>query len=214
VKRLALALFLVLLPAFAFGLGFAYGGGGSLNFSPVSFNGTYTGTYSSATSQVTSQASATSLQFFDATYVVLQLGYFLNRGSTEPTAASTDTAFAAVLTGLSVGLAAKYPFTFGPVAFFPIVGLEYVLNLSYVDDKGNDMKAKLSAPASSLNELWVKGGVGVDVFLGDLFFRPMVLGGFKPFGTTTVTSTYPKASLTLGIGWYTIDVYVLFGYRF
>lgn len=209
-KRLALIPLLILLPAGAFSLGLAYGGGGCLNFSPVTFNGTYSGT----SSQVTSEVSATTLQFFDATYVVLQLGYFLNRGSTEPTATSTTTAFAAVLTGLSLGLSAKYPFLLGPVAVFPIVGVQYVLNLSYTDDKGDDLKATLSAPASSLNELWVKGGIGVDVFLGNLFLRPVIMGGFKPFGATAVTSTHPTGSLSLGPSSYTIDFYILFGYRF
>lgn len=205
-----LALLACLAPGGASALGLAYGGGGALNFSPVTFDGTY----SSAASQVTSQVSATSLQFFDATYVMVQVGYVLNRGSTEPTAASTTTAFAAVLTGLSLGVSAKLPIRIGPVAVFPIVGAEYVLNLSYTDDKGDDLKASLSGPAAALNELWLKGGVGVDVFLGDLFLRPVVMGGFKPFGAATVTSTHPTGSITLGFGSYTIDVYVLFGYRF
>jgi hypothetical protein len=214
VRRLVRSALLLLLsclaPAGACALDFAYGGGGSLNFSPVTFSGTY----SSTPSQVTSPVSATSLQFFDATYVVVQLGYFLNRGSTEPSAVSTDTAFAAVLTGLSLGISAKLPIRLGPVEVFPIVGAEYVLNLSYTDDKGNDLKAALSGPASSLNELWLKGGLGVDIFLGNLFLRPVVMGGFKPLGAAAVSSTHPTGSITLGLGSYTVDVYVLFGYRF
>jgi len=221
VKPLALAAGLLLLgtvlPPAVSGLGLAYGGGGSLAFTPVSFSGVYgisSTNPSGSASQVTSEVSATSLQFFDATYVVFQLGLFLNRASTEPTAASTTNAFAAVLTGLSLGISAKLPFTIGPVAVFPIVGVEYVLNLTFADDKGNDLKAGLSAPASSLNELWVKGGIGVDVFLGDLFVRPMVLGGFKPFGAASVTAAHPTGSLALAFSSYTIDACVLFGYRF
>jgi hypothetical protein len=214
VKRLALAAVVLLLravlPPAMPGLGLAYGGGGSINFSPVTFDGTY----NSAASRVTSQVSATTLQFFDATYVVFQLGLVLNRGSTEPTAASTTNAFAAVLTGLSLGVSAKYPFTIGPVAVFPIVGVEYVLNLTFADDKGNDLKAGLSGAASSVNELWVKGGIGVDVFLGDLFVRPMVMGGFKPFGAASVTAIHPTGSLALAFSSYTIDACILFGYRF
>jgi len=221
VKPLALPACLMLLwmvlPPGASGLGLAYGGGGSLNFSPVTFSGVYgisTSNPSGSASQVTSEVSATSMQFLDATYVVFQLGLALNRGSTEPTAASTTNAFAAVLTGLSLGVSAKYPFTIGPVAVFPIVGIEYVLNLTFADDKGDDLKAGLSGPASSLNELWVKGGVGVDVFLGDVFVRPMVLGGFKPFGAASVTAAHPTGSLALAFSSYTIDACILFGYRF
>jgi hypothetical protein len=138
----------------------------------------------------------------------------VNRGSTEPTAASTTNAFAAVLTGLSLGVYAKYPFTLGPVAIFPIVGVEYVLNLTWMDDKGYDLRAGLSTPASSLNELWLKGGVGVDVFLGDLFVRPQVMGGLKPLGAASVSASHPTGSLALAFSSYTIDVVVLFGYRF
>jgi len=129
-RRLLLGLAGLLTTAAAFGLGFSYGGGGSFNISPVMFNGTY----SASTSEVTSQVSVTSRQFFDATYVLLEIGYALNRGSTEPTAASTSTSFAAVLTGLSVGASVKYPFELGPVAIFPIAGVEYVRNLTYTDD--------------------------------------------------------------------------------
>jgi len=214
VKPLALFFLLLLAPgappASAAPLGLAYGGGGSISFSPVSFNGTY----SSATSQVTSQVSSTSIQFFDATYAFVQVGYFLNRGSTEPTSAPTATEFAAVLTGLSFEVCLKLPIRIGPVSVFPVVGAEYALNLSYTDDKGDDLKASASPGTAALNELWLKGGVGVDIFLGDLFMRPMVMGGFNPFGAAAVTSTHPTGSLTLGFGSYTIDVYLLFGYRF
>ncbi len=213
-KRLALVAVLLLLrtvlPPGVSGLGLAYGGGGFLSFSPVTFDGTY----SSASSQVTSQVSATTVQFFDATYVVFQIGLALNRGSTEPTGASTTNAFAAVLTGLSLAAFAKYPFTIGPVAIFPLVGVEYVRNLSFADNKGDNLKAGLSGPASSLNELWLKGGIGVDVFLGDLFVRPLVMGGFKPFGAASVTATHPTGSLALALSSYTIDACILFGYRF
>ena len=197
-------------PAGAGALGLSYGGGGSLNFSPVTFNGTY----GSTQSQVTSQVSSTSIQFFDATWFMVQVGYVLNRGSTEPTSAPTSTAFAAVLTGLSLGISAKLPIRIGPVEVFPILGVEYVLNLTYTDDKGDDLRAALSVPASSLDELWLKGGLGIDVLLGGLFVRPMLVAGYKPRGAPPVTATPAAGSLTLSPAVYTIDVYVLFGYRF
>jgi len=196
----------------AFGLGFSYGGGTALVFSPVTFTGTYSGTES----QVTSSVSLTTTQFFDATYLLVQLGYTLNRGSTEPAAASTPTGFTAMLTGLSFGVAVKYPFGIGPLVFFPLVGAEYKLNLTYSDDKGDDLKSGLSGPGS-LNELWVKGGVGVDLFPGSLFLRPVLLVGFMPFnlgGVPTLSSTQPTGSVTLDRGIYTVEFDLLFGVRF
>jgi hypothetical protein len=217
VRAAALALLWTVLAPRVSGLGLAYGGGGALHFSPMTFSGVYgigTGNPPSGTvSQVTSQVSAASLQFFDATYVLFQLGLLLDRGSTEPGAASTTNNFAATLTGLSLGVCAKYPFMLGPVTIFPVVGVEYVLNLTFADDKGDDLRAGLSSPGSSLNELWLKGGLGMDVFLGDLFVRPMVMGGFKPFGAASVSTTHPTGSLALSFSSYTIDVFVLFGYR-
>ena len=197
----------------AFGLGFSYGGGALLHFSPVTFNGTY-GTTSS---QVTGLVSATAMQFFDATYVELHVGYTLIRGSTEPAAVSTTTAFAALLTGLTIGASVKYPFDLGPVAIFPIVGVDYTFNLGYSDDKGNDLKAGLAGPRSALDELWVRGGLGVDVNFGRLFLRPVLLVGFTPFnpgGAPTLTSTHPTGSITLDRGPFSVDLNILFGCRF
>jgi hypothetical protein len=211
--RLSFVFWMFLSAAEAFGLGFSYGGGTAFDFSPVTFNGIYSGTQS----QVTSSVSLTTTQFFDATYVLVQLGYSLNRGSTEPAAASTTTGFAALLTGLSFGVAVKYPFVLGPVTIFPLVGAEYKLNLSYSDDKGDDLKSGLSGPGSALNELWVKGGVGADLFPGSLFLRPVLLVGFMPFnlgGVPTLSSTQPTGSVTLDRGIYTVEFDLLFGVRF
>jgi len=204
-----------LLPRGAGALGLSYGGGLGLNFSPV----TFTGTYSSIISQVTSQASSTTVQFFDATYALLQVGYVINRGSTEPGSTSSATAFAAVLTGISVEVSLKLPVRLGPVEIFPIAGVEYVLNLTYTDDKGHNLRDVLAAPGRSLDELWLKGGIGVDIFLGGLFVRPMVMAGFKPYAVQAVdatlpTSTPPPDTINLALGSWTIDACILFGYRF
>jgi hypothetical protein len=198
----------------AFGLGFAYGGGTSLEFSPVTFNGTYSGT----ASQVTSPVSLTTKQFFDATYILLQFGYALNRGSTEPATGSTTNAFAAVLTALSFGVAAKYPFVVGPaITIFPLLGAEYKLNLTYTDDKGDDLKAGLGGSGSALDELWVKGGVGLDILPGRLFLRPLLLVGFMPLnlgGVPTLSSTQPTGFITLDRGDFTFEFDLLIGCRF
>jgi hypothetical protein len=212
-RQLLLALGMLLCAAGAFGLGFAYGGGGSFTISPVTFEGTY----SSTTSKVTSQVSVSARQFLDATYFLVEIGYALNRGSTEPTAVATSTAFAAVLTGVSFGAAVKYPFELGPVALFPIVGVEYVLNLSYTDDKGNNLKSSLSGPRTALNELWLKAGAGADIYLGPIFLRPLVEAGFKPLspgGSSSWTSTHPTGTITVALGSYTVDISLLVGVRF
>jgi hypothetical protein len=193
----------------AFGLGFSYGGGGALVFSPVTFNGSYGGTSSSVTSGV----SVTSMQFLDANYVEISIGYSVNRGSTEPTAASTTTGFAVVLTGVSFGAAVKYPIVIGPVAIFPIIGAEYRLNLTWTDDKSDDLKAGLGGSSSALDELWVKGGLGVDVNFGSLFLRPIVMVGYMPGSPGSVTSTHPTGTISFSRGSLAVDVRLLFGCR-
>ena len=211
----ALLPFLLLLcgsAASAFSLGFSYGGGTLIHFSPGTFRGTYSGT----DSRVTSLVTLTTMQFIDATYVEFHVGYTLMRGSTEPAAASTTTAFAALLTGLSFGGAVKYPFVFGPVAIFPLIGFDYLMNLTYSDDKSDDLKDGLAGRRSALNELWVRGGVGVDVSFGNFFLRPVLLFGFMPFnigGVPTLSSTHPTGSITLDRGVYSVALNLLFGCR-
>jgi hypothetical protein len=110
----------------------------------------------------------------------------------------------------------KYPIVIGPVAVFPIISAEYRLNLTYSDDKGDDLKAGLGSSSSGLNELWVKGGVGVDVYFGSLFLRPLVMVGFMPFnpgGATTLSSTHPTGTISLDRGSLAVDVRLLFGCR-
>ena len=212
-KKLPLILWMLGTAAGVFGLGFSYGGGTSLDFSPVTFDGTYAGTES----RVTSFVSLTAMQFFDAKYVLLHIGYTLNRGSTEPAATSTTTGFAALLTGLSFGVAVKYPFVIGPVDVFPLIGAEYKLNLTYTDDKDDDLKSGLGGSRSALDELWVKGGVGVDVYFGNFFLRPILLVGFMPFnlgGASTLSSIHPTGSISLGRGVFTVDLNLLLGCRF
>jgi hypothetical protein len=211
-KRLLLVLGAWLSASGAFGLGLAYGGGGAFCISPVTFDGTY----SSTDTRVTSRVSVKALQFFDATYVMFEIGYALDRGSTEPTSASTGTAFAAVLTGVSFGASVKYPFELGPVAIFPILGVEYVLNLSYADDKGNDLKSTLAGPSSALDELWLKGGIGMDVYLGPIFVRPLVQAGFKPLspGGSSWTSPHSTGSITIGLSSFTVEINLLVGVKF
>jgi hypothetical protein len=157
------------------------------------------------------------MQFFDATWFELHVGYTLVRGSTEPAAVSTTTGFAAIVQGLTFGASVKYPFDLGPVAIFPIVGIDYTLNLGYSDDKGDDLKGGIAGPQSALDELWVRAGLGVDVNFGRLFLRPVLSAGFMPLnlgGVPTVTSTHPTGSITLDRGAFSVDLNLLFGVRF
>ena len=211
--RAATFLLLFLSAIGAFGLGFSYGGGTQLHFSPVTFNGNY----SSTASQVTGLVSSSAMQFFDATYIEIHVGYMLVRGSTEPAAVSTTSGFAAILQGLTFGVSVKYPLELGPVSLFPIAGVDYTLNLGYSDDKGNDLKAGLAGSPSALDEVWVRGGLGADVGVGRLFSRPVLLVGFMPFnvgGVPTLTSIHPTGSITLDRGAFSVDLSILVGCRF
>lgn len=82
---------------------------------------------------------------------------------------------------LSISLMGRYPFALGPVSLFPLLGIEYDLNLYWKDAAGADLKAGLPQEEKAwLNQLWFKAGVGADIALWKgLFVRPLVLLGFK-----------------------------------
>ncbi len=212
-KRLLVALvalgFAVNVDALGF---FAYGGGGSLDFSRVQFSGTY----DSNLSEVTSALSVNAKQFFDATYVQLAIGYGFTRGSTEPAASTSTENFATFVTQLSFSALLKFPFVIGPVAIFPLAGVEYKLNLTWSDDKDNNLKKGLNGPKSDLDELWLKGGVGIDIMFGSFFIRPEILVGFTPFspGGTTLLSDHATGTISMARASFTLDVDLFFGVRF
>jgi len=148
------------------------------------------GTESPVTMEVSgAQSEVAVFGFFDATYVQVDLGYSMFVGGTVKEsldgAGAFDYSESSDLEGsvsyLTVGVLGKYPIPVGSFTLFPLLGVEYKLNLTYKDEDGNDMKEDMtSSEKSSLNEFWFKAGLGADFNITPkVYVRPSVLFGAK-----------------------------------
>lgn len=126
--------------------------------------------------------------YFDATYGALTLGFRTN-GSTHQKTTVIWGSNTNISEGddenrsgfLTFSLLGRYPFTLGPITLFPLLGIEYDLNLYYRNTDGTNWKESMSdEQKADLNQFWFKGGVGADIVLyKGLYVRPQVLLGFK-----------------------------------
>ena len=158
--------------------------------------------------------------FFDFTYVEASIGYMIVSGGSVATTVSGSTSTASIAGSLSyitVAAYGKYPIVLGPVKLFPLLGIEYKVNLTDVDASGKDLKSALtSQQRSDLNELWVEAGVGADVTFGRFYLRPEILIGFKPLSSTdnSALSALQTAGYTFtSLSYLTINAGLLFGYK-
>jgi len=166
--------------------------------------------------------------FFDATYLQAAIGYEVaNGGSSTVSGTGVTTTTSSLNQNLSYLLFSaygKYPFKLGPVSLFPLLGITYLLNLTYTDSSGNNLKSGLtSQEQADLNQLWIRGGVGADFSLGQkLYLRPELLTGFKILSSTdNDTVTGVKNALTgLGLsnvsasmGYWSWDLSLMLGYK-
>jgi hypothetical protein len=115
--------------------------------------------------------------FLDVTYLQASLGYiFVNGGSgtiTVNDASATIDEPLLKASYLAFAVYAKYPVVFGhrartnygkylgagPVTLFPLLGLEYRLNLTYTDVLGYDRSSYTGQAQSDLDELWLEAGL-------------------------------------------------------
>ena len=114
---------------------------------------------------------------------------------------------------LDMNLLIKLPFRMGMLTVFPAAGIGYRFNLYANDSDGNDLTGHWSNKRrDSLNQFWVKAGLGADLSMGKSFYlRPMVLFGYKiksDFEEDAISST--------GASWNTfgVDITLALGYRF
>jgi hypothetical protein len=126
--------------------------------------------------------------FFDATYALVEFGF---RANGDPHRTITTIDGATVNTTetdidqrsgfLTFTLLGRFPFTLGPISLFPLLGIEYDLNLYLKAADGTDLKAALPEEERPwLNQFWFKGGAGADIIVyKGLYVRPLVLMGFK-----------------------------------
>lgn len=189
-KKLVLAAFLAAIAICAFGIDLSAGAGMTIGgFSQTTYFEPYTFilTFDSFKQTVTNTPFAFTV-YFDATYAVATFG-FRGNGSPHQTIVTVlggstntnDTDIDERAGFVSFSLLGRYPFLLGPVSLFPLLGIEYDLNLYWKDAAGADLKASLTSDEKSwLNQFWFKAGVGADFFVyKGLYIRPLVLLGFK-----------------------------------
>jgi small nuclear ribonucleoprotein (snRNP)-like protein len=160
--------------------------------------------------------------FVDLTYIQVSVGYmFIDTiGSVTSTVNGSTSEGKAGYSYSYMTLAAylKYPFSVGPVKLFPLLGIDYRLNLVYTDDDHNDLKSTLtSQQQADLNEIWIEAGAGIDVSIGRFFLRPEVLVGFKPLSKTDndlLTALRAGGDTDVSILFSTVRCCVLAGYKF
>jgi len=126
--------------------------------------------------------------YFDATYALAAFGFRANgdphRTITTVDGATIDTNETVLdrRSGfLTFSLLGRYPFAVGPVTLFPLLGIEYDLNLYVKAADGTDLKAAIPEEERAwLNQFWFKSGVGADILVYQgLYVRPLVVLGFK-----------------------------------
>ncbi len=160
--------------------------------------------------------------FFDATYAQVSIGYFGSlTGKEDISSGGTTTSadYNYYTKYISAGLLGKYPFDLGMVKLFPLLGIEYDLNLSLTDQNGNDVKSTLTdQEKKDMNQFWVKVGAGADFDLTkNIYFRPEILFGYKLPSQTdkdTVDSLQAAGATGVSVVWTRWDFGLMAGYRF
>jgi hypothetical protein len=122
--------------------------------------------------------------FLDATFGELSLGFFGGNGSFDDYYEDNNdfhsTSFSNSIVGFDIGLIGKYPFAIGPkVKIFPLLGINYriIAGMGDEDDRIKD--------AGNHSALWVRLGVGMDIFFlpsfvtKNIFLRLGLTGGLR-----------------------------------
>ena len=186
-KKLLPVLVLVLLAAGAYALDLGAGGGASIGSVCRQFSAEQYTIWDSYKDRFTTVPFGFTA-FFDATYAQVAVGLLTN-GNTHETwtgviggSTITNDADDNYCTGfLSLALMGKYPFPLGRFTLFPLLGIQYDLNLWAKDETGADLKASMTdQQKADLNQFWFKGGAGVDFRLAkNLSLRSELVLGFK-----------------------------------
>lgn len=213
-KKILLTCLLLFFFSKAFALDFSIGVGYSPHYSIIDLKGVSSG---ASTEPFRHPPSFTTKFFFDATYLQASFGAMMANIITQD-ATGKFVAFSGDLFYLDFSAFAKLPLAFGPVTLFPLVGIEYKLDLTYVDANNNDLKAALPSQAQlDLNELWVEGGIGADIALGDrFFFRLQLFAGIKPLSATdkeALSALQSSADATPSLTYFTFNADLLIGVK-
>jgi hypothetical protein len=133
--------------------------------------------------------------FFDASYIEASAGVFFGTMKYDAHALifSLSGDFGS-LTSVNIGALGKYPIELGSVVLFPLLGLEYDVNIVAKDTNGDPVKDKDDkANALQFSALWFKGGIGADFGITDsIYIRGQVLYGAR------LENQYEKDSIDAG----------------
>ena len=207
-KKIAIAVLLALIVSGAFAQGFqmSVGGGAFLDWS---FNNGVKGTYNGDDYYFgIRNLSFGSYGFFDAAYVEVGVGiaYGWLTGIREVPGDSGSISGASTVQ-LDLTLVGKYPFQFGSIILFPLLGISYNMALSVKDVDGSSV-----LNASDLNQIGLLGGVGLDFGITDsLYLRGEAMfhlrfpskamrdaTGEYAFDTTTTLGLGPRIRVAVG----------------
>jgi hypothetical protein len=128
--------------------------------------------------------------FINSKYILFSLGYAQTSSSASYTVkdnllgfgdSSGSTSNAPVKISVALAIYGKYPIDLSGLTLFPIVGIEYDLNLSYKDSDANDLTTTMTSnEKADLNALFIKAGLSADIPVADrLFVRPAVFADYK-----------------------------------
>lgn len=159
--------------------------------------------------------------FVDLTYLQVSAGYMMVNGMTVTEIGYGPNFIKDLkdsLTYVSFAGYFKYPFHVGAVTVFPLLGVEYKLNLTYKAGNGKDLKSTMtSQEQADLNELWIEGGVGMDFTLGSFYIRPeVIIGFFKPLSATDkdiLSAAESDGWKSVSINYLTFNLNILVGYK-
>jgi hypothetical protein len=116
--------------------------------------------------------------FFDATYVEIGLDFIF--GSFKPSSRKYFGDFELKSTQFGFSILAKYPFTLGPMMFFPLVGIDYQIFLSGEANSDTLSRDDLGTYDDMYDAFSFAVGVGLDYNLGGkLYLRGEALVNFK-----------------------------------
>ena len=106
--------------------------------------------------------------------------------------------------GLGFGILGKYPFNFGKVTAFPLLGVEYRLALSVKDENGKRVDDYPGLSSGDFSAFWFQFGGGLDYALTDaLYLRGSALYGIRlanKFEENTIDDVYDLPKTRLGHG--------------
>jgi len=220
----------------AFAIDLSTGGGIDYTIVTEMTNITYNSPLASSYSYSTAKVNHFGITgMFDAKWIQVNLGFDGTAGgqitgSTYSEVKDEDghSHYQGIRSQINIDMDTKYSwFTLGALlklplkhrsgfAIFPLLGAESKLNLAVTDKNGNDLKKDMDSDTKdSLNQLWIKGGLGVDWPLSPKFYlRSNLLVGLKlksQFEQDMIDDADKYTDISLGS--YKTDLSIMVGYR-